>query len=639
MQFMNRFKAQPSAEAQQIVENLAAGRDADETPVVVERKTVDATSAAASSRHQQPPPAPTSSFSTFLARRTSSLVRLSTDLQQSLAHREQVRQWEETDPDLLKTFARMERVRQDIRDQQQTNRTQSTEYHKELQDMKASKQAIGRDLWLKQQNHKLNPLLVKEYYEYLLEQDQTVEDLTKDEQKQLVAQAKLLKAQHNDNMTDRQMQMVRDFQQDLIDFLYSGMLPSLKNEAQQVAVQGNEQIEQFQKQTEELNEMYTKLTELQERILEAYRSKLTPQQKLEMEQEKAAEEEAARSELQEREEESEQESTESEPVDAPPPPATSSSLPTLAAMSPFSSRKNTAVTSGSNHSKESKTLTISSSDESATRDSKPSSTVEKNVDNDDDSEHPNDPAGASATPTSTTPMTLQERIAARAAERKAAGVTATSPTPKVSTTAATANSKTSRSDLLERARKAREKSETAVANSPVKTGGRPSVRNVANDDDATLQQPLSTSSASSVHSSSGSVRSSGRSLSNGSNHSAKESVSSKNSNSSSRSGKSSGQGTAATGVITAAAAAAKEEFTTASTSTSRPSVRVIGKTGATGAGNAHRPSTLGVRRTAGAATTITARRPTATTGLSTALSEERRAQIREGLRKGNGSKQ
>lgn len=274
----------------------------------------------------------TSSVSSFLQRRKSSIWKLSCDVsqqaqQQAAAAAAAYEQYqhnkvmEQEDVILQHTIRQLQVVHDQLKEQQQTNRSQWQEYQKEQADIKAQKNALARDLWLKEQNNKLNPLGLKEYKVLFLPESSSslekqqqqaeaaaavataldVDDasttslvvlMEKDQHKLVTAQAKLCRAQHNEWMTDRQMVMMRNFQQEMIDFMFHGMLPTLQSEKVQLEEEGKNDIEHMKQSKQELEELYLKMTALQEQLLEEYRSKLTPEELEALQQEIEAEKQA-----------------------------------------------------------------------------------------------------------------------------------------------------------------------------------------------------------------------------------------------------------------------------------------------------------------------------------------------------------
>ena len=182
------------------------------------------------------------------------------EAQQQVEAHQQLMEMQQKDPDIQRTIHLIEALQHSLKGLRQASRLQQQVYQKELNDMKTKKGAMGRDLWLKQQNIKRNPLVIKEYKDIMAglttsEEDQAIavnEDRKKKYQKELTAQAKLLRAQHNDWMTDHQMQMVRSFQQEMIDYLYNIQLPELKQERETTRERGQNQIDQTETIKEEL---------------------------------------------------------------------------------------------------------------------------------------------------------------------------------------------------------------------------------------------------------------------------------------------------------------------------------------------------------------------------------------------------
>ena len=244
------------------------------------------------------PPSRKSSFTNFFNRRKSSIVQRGASMlreaQQQVEAHQQLMEMQQTDPDIQRTIHLIEALQHSLKGLRQASRLQQQVYQKELNDMKIKKGAMGRDLWLKQQNNRRNPLVIKEYKEIMAElttpeEDQEIavdKDRKKKYQKELTAQAKLLRAQHNDWMTDHQMEMVRSFQQEMIDYLYNIQLPELKQERETTREWGQNQIDQTETIKEELQVVCDEIVSLQERLLEQYCSNLSPEQLEELKNER-----------------------------------------------------------------------------------------------------------------------------------------------------------------------------------------------------------------------------------------------------------------------------------------------------------------------------------------------------------------
>jgi hypothetical protein len=451
------------------------------------------------------------SVSSFLQRRKSSILRMSRDVSQQAQQQaaaaaaayeayQQNKMLEQEDPVLQRTLQQMQTVHEKIKQQQQTNRAEMQDYQKELNEIKSQKSAMARDLWLKQQSNRLNPLGLNQYRELFLPEQtdaggaaMLLDDndasttsliLEKEHVKQITAQAKLCRAQHNEWMTDRQMTMMRTFQQEMIDFMFHGMLPTLKSEAVQVEAKGKDHVEKMKQHKQELEELHMKITSLQEKILQEYRSQLTPEEveaiRQELEAEKVAAAKSDEDEEKEQDEQGEEELEEELENDA----DSSSeedegsdeenaddsenqveqSKPTLAESSSLgtpTSRMNQPLGStSSTHEKTAHEFSMNT---------EPTTSIP---------EAPTSATTPTGTPTGTPDQTghkttedgteaLPARIAERARQRDAM---------ESSEKIRTAPGKTSsRSDLLERARNARKQSAAAMNDSPVKAGGRPTL--------------------------------------------------------------------------------------------------------------------------------------------------------------------
>ncbi|KAG7340939.1 hypothetical protein IV203_030554 [Nitzschia inconspicua] len=463
------------------------------------------------------------SVSNFLQKRKSSIIRLGRDVshqaqQQAAAAAaayEQYqlnKQFEQDDPILQRTIQLIHEEHEKIKQQRQTTRAEIQEYHREQNEIKSRKNAIGRDLWLKEQYNKLNPLGLGEYKKlFLPEVDGAVNNksdelhgdgddssvtslvLEKEQVKLITAQAKLCWAQHNEWMTDRQMTMVRTFQQEMIDFMFHGMIPTLKKEAIQVEQQGKENIERMKQYKQQLEELYHQLVALQEQLLQEYRSKLTPEELEAIQQELAAEKLAdtaadddddgddddddddgydGAAETEEEEAVADDEAGKDPEVDGTDDPNQSEDSPPSQEASSLvapGSRENQPVESGSSSTSHEKT-----EEKTQMRTESSETTIESTVETPapTPTETPNQTSNKKTSSNgskedSGISSALQARIAERVRQREAQ-----ESNEKVRTSPGKTSS---RSELLERARNARKQETASMNDSPVKATGRPIV--------------------------------------------------------------------------------------------------------------------------------------------------------------------
>ncbi len=204
---------------------------------------------------------------------TSVLSSVTTLIQAAKAQQEQY-QLDMADPVVVDTMEQIQTLRNNLKTLRQTNRILMKERNKDLGIISQHKIAKGRELWLKTQNNKRNPYVLKEYREELLKLSLPEHDTSNPT---LMAETKLLRAQHNEWITERQMNIMHKLQQNMIDYMYNDALPNIKNEAELAITVGREQVDKIKMLKNELGKVYQKHAQTQEAILAKYREKMPPE--------------------------------------------------------------------------------------------------------------------------------------------------------------------------------------------------------------------------------------------------------------------------------------------------------------------------------------------------------------------------
>jgi hypothetical protein len=176
------------------------------------------------------------------------------------------------DPDVVATMQKSQAVRSDLRSMRQTYRFDVKERNRDLGSINQKRNAVGRELWLKMQNNKLNPYVLKDYREELLKLSLPEHDTTNPT---LTAETKLLRANHNGWMTERQMAIVHKLQECMIDYMYNEVLPNIKKEREVATTVARAQVDKMQTSKKELENLYQSYVQTQEAILAKYREKVS----------------------------------------------------------------------------------------------------------------------------------------------------------------------------------------------------------------------------------------------------------------------------------------------------------------------------------------------------------------------------
>lgn len=171
------------------------------------------------------------------------------------------------DPEVVKTMQQIQALKNNLKTLRQTNRGLTQDRNKDLGIIMQQKNAVGRDLWLKTQNNKLNPYVLKDYREELLKLSLPEHDISNPT---LTAETKLLRAQHNEWITGRQMAIVHKLQQSIIDYMYNDALPRMKEENEVAIKAVQDEVVKMKEMKDEVGKLYQRRTQIQEAILAKY---------------------------------------------------------------------------------------------------------------------------------------------------------------------------------------------------------------------------------------------------------------------------------------------------------------------------------------------------------------------------------
>jgi hypothetical protein len=176
-------------------------------------------------------------------------------------------------PEVVVTMQQIQTLKNDLKALRQTNRDLKNDRTKDLGSINKQKNAMGRDLWLKMQNNKMNPYVLKDYREELVKLSLPEHDKSNPT---LTAETKLLRAQHNEWMTDRQMAIVHKFQQSMIDYMYNDALPSIKQENEAAIAALHDQLDKTKQLKAQVEKVYQSRAQIQGAILAEYKIQDVP---------------------------------------------------------------------------------------------------------------------------------------------------------------------------------------------------------------------------------------------------------------------------------------------------------------------------------------------------------------------------
>jgi hypothetical protein len=144
-------------------------------------------------------------------------------------------------------------------------KTKRRRYKKEIRAYERNKASVGRSLWLKQKNQKVNPLAGMVYYKTaMLRCSLPCHDRS---QSTITQEAKLLRAGHSMKILANQLKVIQATEQKLVDFMLKDCLP----EARKDHISSKEQIETKVKEAiksrDKLVEVYEKHLGIQRKII------------------------------------------------------------------------------------------------------------------------------------------------------------------------------------------------------------------------------------------------------------------------------------------------------------------------------------------------------------------------------------
>mmetsp|Transcript_12029 Transcript_12029/g.28956 ORF Transcript_12029/g.28956 Transcript_12029/m.28956 type:complete len:635 (-) Transcript_12029:91-1995(-) len=180
------------------------------------------------------------------------------------------------DPEFLHVQNEVKVARAKLKTLRDDNRQMTKKHRGDLASWQQRKASKGREIWMKRQYAKNFGLAL--YKDILMDCSEASEEHDSSP-KTLNAEASLLRAQHNEKMTEKLMAMVHTHQQELIDHFYTDLLPKMKEERDQVRPDGEVAVEAQTKVNDELKELYEKIVELQTSIMEKYREHLPEEEK------------------------------------------------------------------------------------------------------------------------------------------------------------------------------------------------------------------------------------------------------------------------------------------------------------------------------------------------------------------------
>eukprot|EP00529_Nitzschia_sp_RCC80_P010739 CAMPEP_0113487574 /NCGR_PEP_ID=MMETSP0014_2-20120614/25577_1 /TAXON_ID=2857 /ORGANISM="Nitzschia sp." /LENGTH=640 /DNA_ID=CAMNT_0000381271 /DNA_START=217 /DNA_END=2139 /DNA_ORIENTATION=- /assembly_acc=CAM_ASM_000159 len=180
------------------------------------------------------------------------------------------------DPEFLHVQNEVKVARAKLKTLRDDNRQMTKKHRGDLASWQQRKASKGREIWMKRQYAKNFGLAL---YKDILMDCSEASDEHDSSPKTLNAEASLLRAQHNEKMTENLMTMVHTHQQELIDHFYTDLLPKMKEERDQVRPDGEVIVEAQTKANDDLKELYEKIVELQTSIMEKYREHLPEEEK------------------------------------------------------------------------------------------------------------------------------------------------------------------------------------------------------------------------------------------------------------------------------------------------------------------------------------------------------------------------
>ena len=180
------------------------------------------------------------------------------------------------DPEFLHLQNEVKVARAKLKTIRDDNRQMTKKHRGDLASWQQRKASKGREIWMKRQYAKNFGLAM--YKDILMDCSEASEEHDSSP-KTLNAEASLLRAQHNEKMTEKLMTMVHTHQQELIDHFYTELLPKMKEERDQVRPDLEMKVDALTKASDELKELYGKIVELQTSIIEKYREHLPEEEK------------------------------------------------------------------------------------------------------------------------------------------------------------------------------------------------------------------------------------------------------------------------------------------------------------------------------------------------------------------------
>lgn len=180
------------------------------------------------------------------------------------------------DPEVLHIQNEIKLVKTKLKELKESNRQIVKKHRGDLSSWQQRKASKGREIWMKRQYASNFGLGM--YKDILMDCSEACDEHDSSP-KTLTAEASLLRAHHNEKMTEKLMTMVHTNQQELIDHFYTELLPQMKEERDQVRPDGERKVEEARKVVEELRELFEKVVDLQTTIIQKYRENLPEEEK------------------------------------------------------------------------------------------------------------------------------------------------------------------------------------------------------------------------------------------------------------------------------------------------------------------------------------------------------------------------
>jgi hypothetical protein len=175
-----------------------------------------------------------------------------------------------SDPEVIALQQEIRSHKQELRRMQQSGKSSYRRRNTELSALKSKKNQKARELWVKQQTKKSSRFGsgFGEYKAEMLKCSLPGHDTSPNT---LTLEAKVLRAQHNEWVTDRQMEIVQKLQQGMIEYMYTVALPSIRDEHELAAMVGKSQVNKASLSKQVVVDLNERCLGLQRKIIAKYR--------------------------------------------------------------------------------------------------------------------------------------------------------------------------------------------------------------------------------------------------------------------------------------------------------------------------------------------------------------------------------